>query len=88
MLYGVLVEMVGSSKVNVSKALLSCMFLDDVFCSYRKDGDDFRPMERCFKCKHYLRFLREMQEEEEKFFAECDKIRKFGYPKSLGELES
>jgi len=88
MLYGVPVKMVGSSKVNVSKAVLSCIFLDGVLCSYRKDGDDFRPMERCFSCSHYLRFLREMEEEEEKVFAEFDRIRKYGYPKSLGELES
>ena len=67
--------------------LLPCIFLLDVVCPYRK-SDDFRPMERCFKCKHYFRFLREMQEEEDKVHAEFDKIRKFGYPKSLGELES
>jgi hypothetical protein len=67
--------------------LLTCIFLLDVLCSHRK-SDDFRPMERCFTCKHYLRFLRLMEEEEEKFFVECDKIRKFGYPKSFGESES
>jgi len=44
-------------------------------------------MERCFTCKYYLTFVRELEEEEDKFFEECDKIRKYGYPKSLGELE-
>jgi hypothetical protein len=69
----------------VQRKLLSCIFLLDVLCSDRK-SDDFRPMERCFSCKHYLRFLRLMEEEEDKFFAECDKIRKFGYPKSKGDF--
>ena len=67
--------------------ILTCIFLLDVLCSHRKT-EDFRPMARCFTCKHYLRFLREMEEEEDNFFVECDKIRKFGYPKDIGELES
>lgn len=67
--------------------LRTCVFSLDVLCSKRR-SDDFRPMQRCFTCKHYFRFMREMQEEEDKFFAECDKIRKFGYPKDIGELES
>jgi len=29
-----------------------------------------------------------MDEEDEKVMAEIDRIRKYGYPKSLGELES
>jgi len=81
MLYGVPVNMVDSSKVDVSSAdfdkvnVLSCIFLLDVLCSFREDAEDFRPMERCFTCSHYLRFLREMEEEEEKFFGEVDKMR-------------
>lgn len=67
---------------------LPCMFLLCVLCAYRKDADDFRPMEGCFTCSHYLRFLREMEEEEEKFFDECDRIRKYGYPKDFRESES
>jgi len=63
------------------------MFLLDVLCSYRK-GDDFRPMKRCFTCSHYLRFLRDMAEEEDNFFDECDKIRKHGYPKDFRELKN
>ena len=67
---------------------LPCIFLFGVLCSFRRDVEDFRPMERCFKCEHYLRFVRELEEEEEKVFEEFDKIRKYGYPKSIGDLES
>lgn len=67
---------------------LPCIFLLGVSCAYRKDADDFRPIERCFTCSYYLRFMREMEEEEEKVHAEFDKIRKYGYPKSLGESGS
>jgi len=67
---------------------LPCIFVLNVLCSFRKDAEDFRPMQRCFTCSHYFRFLREMEEEESKFFEECDKIRKYGYPKGLGELGS
>jgi hypothetical protein len=67
---------------------LPCIFLLGVSCQLRKKADDFRPMEQCFKCKHYLRFLREMEEEEEKVHAEFNRIRKFGYPKGIGELGS
>lgn len=67
--------------------LLTCIFFLDVLCSHRKT-DDSRLMERCLECPEYARFLREMEEEEEKFFVECDKIRKYGYPKSKGDLES
>jgi len=47
-----------------SKKLLSCAFLLDVFCSYRKDAK-FGIMARCFKCPHYVRFIREMDKEDE-----------------------
>lgn len=71
---------------SVQRKLLTCIFLEDVLCAHRK-SDNFRPMARCWTCPEYLRFLRGMQEEEEKFFEECDKIRKYGYPKSLGDME-
>jgi len=47
-----------------SETLLSCAFLPDVLCSYRKDAK-FGIMARCFKCPHYRRFEREMDEEDE-----------------------
>lgn len=43
---------------------LSCLFLDDVSCSFRGSKES-RMMARCPKCSHYERFLREMDEEEE-----------------------
>lgn len=87
MLYGVLVKMVGSSKVNVSKAVLSCMFLDGVLCSYRKDGDDFRVMERCFKCSYYKKFLRLMEEEEDEFWVFESEVRKYGWDEATRREE-
>ena len=63
---------------KVEKKLLFCMFLPDVLCSYRKN-EKFGVMSRCLKCPHYMRFLREMEEEEEKFWKDVDRIRKYGY---------
>ena len=62
------------------KKLLSCLFLLDVLCSFRKSEKSYI-MNRCSECVHYKRFLKEMQEEEEEFFEEADRIRKYGYPK-------
>lgn len=59
------------------KALL-CLFLLDVFCSYRK-SDKIRFMSRCLKCRYYKQFLREMAEENERVMDEIDRIRKHGY---------
>ena len=54
---------------------LSCLFLRDVLCSYRKtEGSGV--MDRCMKCPHYKTFLREMEEEEERFFEEVEKTRR------------
>jgi len=35
-------------------------------------------MERCFTCKYYLTFVRELEEEEEKFFDEVEEMEKHG----------
>jgi hypothetical protein len=59
-----------------------CLFLPDVPCSFVK-SDKAVFMERCFSCSNYRRFEKEMQEEEDDFFKECDMIRKYGYPKSF-----
>jgi len=53
---------------------LGCIFVLGVLCSFRKDAEDFRPMERCFTCKYYLRFKKELEEEEEEFFEEVDRL--------------
>ena len=67
-----------------SKKLLSCGFLLDVLCSYRKDAK-FAIMGRCLKCPHYVRFMREMDEEDARETAEIEDIRrnpeKYGYSK-------
>jgi hypothetical protein len=57
--------------------VLSCVFLPDVLCSYRKDAK-FGVMARCFECRHYRRFMREMDEEDAKVMDEIDEIRKTG----------
>jgi len=58
-----------------------CSFWDDVFCSHQK-YDKPVLLDRCLTCSHYLRFLREMDEEDERVMAEIDKIRE-----EHGELE-
>ena len=64
------------------KKLFSCFFLSDVVCSFRT-SEHFGVMSRCLKCLHYRRFMREMHEEEEEFWKEEEKIRKYGYPRGL-----
>ena len=61
---------------------LSCLFLLDVLCSFRKSEKVFGIMDRCLKCRHYLEFLKVMQEEDEKIMDEIDEMRRFS-----GELE-
>ena len=48
-----------------SEKLLTCAFLTDVLCQFRKT-EKFAIMDRCLKCPHYLRFMEEMDEEDEK----------------------
>lgn len=57
--------------------ILPCMFVVGVLCSYRKDKR-FVVMGRCFKCRHYRRFEREMDEEDEKIMDEIDEIHRTG----------
>jgi len=61
--------------------ILSCVFLDDVLCSYRK-SEKFTVMGRCLNCCHYARFMREMAEEDAKVMDEIDEMRRLS-----GELE-
>jgi len=55
--------------------VLSCLFLLDVLCSYRKH-EGFYIMDRCAKCPHYDRFMREMEEEEDKFWEEVERLER------------
>lgn len=65
----------------VSTKQYECFFLVDTLCQFRKHKDISGIMHRCLKCPQYERFMREMEEEEEQFFEEVERIRKFGYPK-------
>jgi hypothetical protein len=54
--------------------VLSCAFWNNVLCSFRKI-EEFGIMPRCLKCPHYLRFVREMDEDDERVMDEIDEIR-------------
>jgi len=60
----------------MSPKALHCLFLLDVLCSFRKSEKVFGIMNRCLKCKHYFRFLKEMEEEEDEFFERVEAIRR------------
>ncbi len=57
--------------------VFSCSFWDDVLCSYRKT---VRPclMDRCWKCRHFKRFNREMLEADMRIMDEIDEERRTG----------
>lgn len=54
-----------------AEKLLSCLFFLDVLCSFRKNAN-LVVMNRCFKCKEYIRFNAEMDEEDEKIDKEVE----------------
>lgn len=60
-----------------SKLVLPCVFVDDVLCSYRKT---MRPclMERCWKCRYFKRFNREMLGADEKVMDEIEEEHRTG----------
>lgn len=60
--------------VSKREKLLSCVFLSDVLCSYRK-SEKSGVMDRCFKCEYYKRFMLESEEEDIKVMEEIDKER-------------
>ena len=64
------------SKPNRFAKPLSCVFFDDVICSFRKGERGVRIMDRCLKCRHYVRFLREMEKEEDEFFDYVERVRR------------
>ena len=67
---------------SVKKKLLSCVLWTDVICSHRKLGKSGF-MNRCYTCTEYARFIQAMQDEEDEFWREEEKIRKYGYPRSF-----
>lgn len=64
---------------------LSCVFWDDVLCSYLKDGR-FTVLGRCLKCRHHERWERMMDEEDERVMNEIDEMRKHPDRYWSGEL--
>jgi hypothetical protein len=61
---------------DVGSKVLPCLFLGhEVLCSFRKD-EKGAVMDRCLKCSHYLRFMAEMEEEDERVMNEIDEERK------------
>lgn len=62
---------------SVKKKQLPCLYELDVLCPFRK-SEKVRIMRRCEKCPHYAKFVRDMEEEEEEFWEEADRIRKYG----------
>lgn len=65
--------------ISVKKKQLFCLFLLDVLCSFRK-YEKFGVMDRCLECPHYKKFLREMDKQDEMFWDEEARVRKYGYP--------
>lgn len=65
--------------------LLICIFFADVLCSYRK-SDDFRPMERCWSCSHYKRFMRSMEEEDRRLDGGIERLHKLRASWERGEI--
>ena len=64
----------GSAKV------FKCSFFGDVLCSFRK-SKKFAILDQCFKCPHYSRFEREMDEEDQRVMDEIDEERRTGVQK-------
>ena len=70
----------------MSPKALQCLFLLDVLCSFRRTEKVFGIMDRCLKCKHYLAFLKEMEEEDEKMMDVIDKIHELTATFHRGEI--
>jgi len=60
----------------MSPKALSCLFLSDILCSFRKT-EKFGIMDRCLKCRYYEEFLQIMAEEDEKVMNEIDRMREY-----------
>jgi hypothetical protein len=60
-----------------SVKVFKCLFFEDVLCSFRK-SEKFAILDQCFKCPHYSRFIREMDEEDQRVMDEIDEIRRTG----------
>lgn len=65
----------------MSPKLLLCIFLDNIFCSFVNREGLTGVMARCTRCSHYLRFMAELEAEEDAFWEEEERLRR---EKSLG----
>jgi hypothetical protein len=61
----------------MAKKHRSCVFLEGLMCSHRR-SKRFSIAKYCFSCPHYLKFMREMDAEDEREMAEIDEIMKTG----------
>lgn len=51
-----------------------CDFWDGLVCPHKKCACVGRMMHECFNCPHYKRFVRYMEEQEEEFFEEVERM--------------
>lgn len=61
----------------MSPKAFHCLFNLKVFCPFRKSDKVFGILDRCPKCEHYVSFLKEMEEEDEKMMFWIDEMRRF-----------
>lgn len=55
----------------------SCSFRDTKLCEHKKSAKRV-VLNRCFRCPIFRKFLREMDLEEDEFFAKADRARGTG----------
>jgi hypothetical protein len=72
------IKMKKKSAKGKHRKLLSCVFFDDVLCSFRK-SERSGIMSKCWKCPYFKRFEWEMDEEDARVMDEIDTIWKYGY---------
>jgi hypothetical protein len=82
--------MCARSSQSTKRELLPCVFSSHVSCSVRK-SEKFLIMSKCSGCKHYKKFVEEMEREDEEFWNEVDEKNKSlrchcdGKPCSMGD---
>lgn len=61
----------------VEGEVLKCIFWDDIPCKYRK-SETVTMMVRCWSCREFKRFVREMNSADAKIMDEIEKERSEG----------
>jgi len=59
-----------------SRKILSCLFLNNVLCSFRRTEKTWGIMARCFRCAHFARFMVDMAEEDDRMMDRIDEMRR------------